>query len=292
MSMLIKGGMIHTMTARGSFVGDILIREDRIEAVAPEISLPEKNGACILNASGLTILPGLIDVHIHEGPETDESLLHSQHAAGVTCGLLWPEQEGRCFLFTSSGTEDTAVYAVLPDIYSDDQLCGCFQTHAAEGHRIACEIHSCQVCRRVLHAARRTQVNAILVHLTGCDALLEEIAESGCPVVLGVNHQRCGNPWELAHKLTQLGVQVALTCNYPTAKLCHLPVCGALCAREGQDRQHVLSMLTSTPAAISGLSGRGVIEMDVPADIVIYDGDPLLLSTSHVMTIAGGKIRH
>lgn len=290
--MLIKGGLIHTMTAQGSFVGDILVRKDRIETVAPDIRLDGEESPCILNAEGLTILPGLMDVHIHEGPEMEASCLHSTHASGVTCGLLWPEQEGRCRLLMAYGVEDIPIYAIQPGLHTDAQFHERFLARAADNCRIACEIDTPQECRRVLEAVRRTQVKAILVHLTGCETLLDDVAHSGCPVVLGVNHQRSGNPWEMARVLTELGVQVALTCNHPYARLCHLPLCAALCVREGMDRDRALHMITTAPAAISELSGRGVIEAGAAADFAIYDGDPLLLATSHVMTIAGGKIRH
>lgn len=292
MTVLIKGGLIHTMTTAGCVVGDILVRDDRIEAVAPHIDLPEEHSVCILNAEGLTILPGLMDVHIHDGPEMEVSCLHKIHTAGVTCGLLWPEQEGRCRLITASGMENVPICAVQPGKHTDAQLRKRFLTHAADNCRIACEINAPQECRRVLEAVCRTQVKVILVHLTGCETLLDDVAHSGCPVVLGVNHQRTGNPWEMACKLTELGVQVALTCNHPYAKLCHLPLCAALCVREGMDSDRALHMITTAPAAISGHSDRGMIKVGARADFAIYDSDPLLLATSHVMTIAGGKIRH
>lgn len=292
MTMLIKDGLIHTMTAQGSFVGDILVREDRIETVAPDIRLDGEERACILNAEGLTILPGLMDVHIHEGPEMEASCLHSTHASGVTCGLLWPEQEGRCRLLMAYGVEDIPIYAIQPGKHTDEVLQERFRALAADDCRIACEIHNSQECGRVLKAVHSTGIKAILVHLTGCETLLDDVARSGCPVVLGVNHHRSGNPWEMACRLLQLGVQIALTCNHPYAKLCHLPLCAALCTREGMDRERALHMITAAPATISGLSGRGAIEAGARADFAIYDGDPLLLATSHVMTIAGGKIRH
>lgn len=292
MTMLIRAGLIHTMTAQGSFVGDILVRGNRIVAVAPSLSLPAEHSVCILDATELNILPGMLDVHIHDGSETDVMLLRSPHASGVTSGVLWPEQEGRCRLLTSDGMEDIAIEAIQPSRYTGVRLHERIRSIADEGCRVACEIHSPEDCKQVLDAVRTTQVKVLLVHLTGCESFLKEFVHSGCPVVLGVNHHRSSNPWAMACKLDQLGVTVALTCNYPDTKLCHLPLCGALCAREGMDRERVLRMVTAAPAAISGLSDRGVIKVGARADFAIYDGDPLLLATSHVMTIAGGKIRH
>jgi Tol biopolymer transport system component/imidazolonepropionase-like amidohydrolase len=41
----------------------ILVRDDRIEAVGPDVVIP--TGAHVVDASGTTIIPGLIDVHAH-----------------------------------------------------------------------------------------------------------------------------------------------------------------------------------------------------------------------------------
>lgn len=292
MTMLIKGGLIHTMTGQGSFVGDVLVRDGRIVAVGPEIEPPHKDSTCLLDAKGLTILPGLIDAHIHDGPENGETLLRSAHSSGVTSGLLWPEEERRCLLLTSSGGESSAIHIIDPDEYTDAQLHDRFLALAAEGCRIACEIHSVQECRRVLMVVHSTRVRAILVHLTGCEEMLEAVALSGCPVVVGVNHSRISSPWTMACNLSALNVPVSLTCNHPDAKLRHLPLCAALCVREGIARESAMHMVTTAPASLLGLSDAGVIASGARADLAIYDGDPLLLASSHVMTIAGGKIRH
>ncbi|MCX6016580.1 MAG: amidohydrolase/deacetylase family metallohydrolase, partial [Chloroflexales bacterium] len=60
---LIRGGtLIDPSTNRnGSF--DVAIRRDRIAAVAPHIA-PE-SARHIIDATGLLVLPGLIDVHTH-----------------------------------------------------------------------------------------------------------------------------------------------------------------------------------------------------------------------------------
>lgn len=63
--ILIQGGTLHTMTERGVFVGDLLLEGGKIACVAEQILPPP--GACVLNARGLHVLPGLIDAHSHLG---------------------------------------------------------------------------------------------------------------------------------------------------------------------------------------------------------------------------------
>lgn len=64
--ILIKGGLLHTMQDEGEpvFTGDILVENGKIVEVAASIEAPD---AKIINASGLHVLPGLIDAHSHIG---------------------------------------------------------------------------------------------------------------------------------------------------------------------------------------------------------------------------------
>ena len=288
--MLIRGGKIHTMTAQGTSTGDILVEGGRIVAVGAGLDAPPDS--CVLDAQGLTILPGLIDAQIHDGPETDDSLLQESQQGGVTTGLIWPEDEGLCRFITREGTRESRIHAVRTERRTDAQLHDTFLTLAESGLRIACEVSSAKECRRVLQAVHSARVKVILAGLAGCVELAEAVALSGCPVILGVAESRGESPWRLAVQLSQLGVPVALSCSFPRAKLRHLPLCAALCVREGMERTQAMRMITGAPAGLLGLPDAGCIKPGARADFAIYDGDPLLLATSHVMTIAGGKIRH
>lgn len=292
MTMLVKGGFIHTLTDKGSFKGDILVRCGKIEAVESHIDLPEEGNACVLDANGLTILPGLIDAHIRAGAEGVEGILQGADAFGVTAALLWPDEEGPCRLLTPDGITDSAVHALSLLRNTDAQLHDRFLALAGNGLRPACEIHSAEECRRVLQTVHSTRVKAILVYLMDCEELLEAVSLSGCPALLGVIRYSRMSPWTTACRLDALGVPVSLTSSSPSSKLRHLPLCAALCVREGMDRERALRAVTAAPGALLGLSEAGRIAPGCRADFVLYDGDPMLLATSHVMTVAGGKIRH
>ena len=60
---LIRGAHIFDGTGAAASVGDVLIRSDRIVAVGPNIRAPR--GARVVDARGLTLLPGLHDLHTH-----------------------------------------------------------------------------------------------------------------------------------------------------------------------------------------------------------------------------------
>jgi N-acyl-D-aspartate/D-glutamate deacylase len=61
--LLIHGGEVYTGDGKAPFVGDVAIRGDRIVYVGPAANAPR--AAKTLEAQGMSVLPGLIDVHTH-----------------------------------------------------------------------------------------------------------------------------------------------------------------------------------------------------------------------------------
>ena len=63
--LLIQNGLLFTMDSQRPLQGDMLIRDGKIERIAPSIS-PAKD-MDVLDANGLHVLPGFIDAHSHIG---------------------------------------------------------------------------------------------------------------------------------------------------------------------------------------------------------------------------------
>ncbi|SLN75580.1 metal-dependent hydrolase family protein [Oceanibacterium hippocampi] len=63
MTLILRGGKIIDGTGAAPFLGDLVITEDRISAVGPSAETPP--GATVVDATGHTVLPGLIDPHVH-----------------------------------------------------------------------------------------------------------------------------------------------------------------------------------------------------------------------------------
>ncbi len=62
-TLLIKQGYIIALDGAGRrFYGDILIRDDRIERIAPRI---EAQADKVIDASGMLVLPGFVQAHLH-----------------------------------------------------------------------------------------------------------------------------------------------------------------------------------------------------------------------------------
>ena len=61
MTLLIRGGTV--VTAEQTFRADVLCRDGLIAAVEPDLEAP--NGARIVDAGGMLVMPGGIDPHTH-----------------------------------------------------------------------------------------------------------------------------------------------------------------------------------------------------------------------------------
>jgi Tol biopolymer transport system component len=111
-SIVLRGAQIVTM--RGDEViadGDVLVTDNRIVSVGPRDSARVPEGARIIDAAGMTIIPGFVDTHAH-WTEIRRGVLDMQNwsffanmAYGVTTGRD-----------PQTGTNDTFAYQDLVDI--------------------------------------------------------------------------------------------------------------------------------------------------------------------------------
>ena len=60
--ILIKNGMVMDGTGASAFRADVIIRGDRIEDVG---SFPHAQASKTIDAEGLAVAPGFVDVHTH-----------------------------------------------------------------------------------------------------------------------------------------------------------------------------------------------------------------------------------
>ncbi|MGI6550317.1 MAG: dihydroorotase [Syntrophomonadales bacterium] len=83
MTLLIKGGRIIDPANQIDMTGDVLIEDGRIKEVSPSIA---SNGAEFVNAEGMIVCPGFIDMHVHlrePGLEYKETIASGVRAAAV-----------------------------------------------------------------------------------------------------------------------------------------------------------------------------------------------------------------
>ncbi|HEX6868503.1 MAG TPA: amidohydrolase family protein, partial [Candidatus Limnocylindrales bacterium] len=67
--LVIRGGTV--VTALGSHAADVAVSGGRIEAIAPDLSGPAAAADEVIDATGLLVLPGVVDVHTHTRVASD-----------------------------------------------------------------------------------------------------------------------------------------------------------------------------------------------------------------------------
>ena len=79
-SLLIANGNLIDGLGNPVAVGDVLINDGKIAAVGKDLTNEARDGAVVLDASGMTVMPGLIDAHCHisfdEPNSNDELFFH------------------------------------------------------------------------------------------------------------------------------------------------------------------------------------------------------------------------
>ena len=87
--LLVRGGKIVDVERRQLVEGDVWIHEGRIAAVGPSAAAEAPSGVPELDAQGLVVAPGLIDMHVHlrEPGQTAKETIATGTAAAVAGGF-------------------------------------------------------------------------------------------------------------------------------------------------------------------------------------------------------------
>lgn len=296
MRLLIQNGLLHTQSALGVFQGDIYTEDARIVAVGRQLEAPA-DVTHVIDATGLHVCPGLIDAHMHliRAADTLEhdltAIAHEALHAGVTTCALWPGDGQACMIRHGEHPASApGLVHLTMDGKGDRTLLDILQAAVRGEYRLACEVYGVAQAKRILALIRGTGAQVILTHLNSCSPLADWLEEAACPTILGACCFRGqGNAYALAAELQQRGLTVALTGDYPATKLHYLPMSAGLCVQAGLDAEAALRMVTLDAARLLGVAEEvGSIEPGKRADLAIFDGDPLRLASSCVMTITGG----
>ena len=148
-----------------------------------------------------------------------------------------------------------------------------------------------------IRIAKEFGLNLTLDHCTEGHLVAEKIAESGFSAIVGpsLSSRSKYEVRELDFKtpgvLRKAGVTVAITCDHPVVRIQYLPLCAGIAAKEGLGEIGALRAITIDAAKIAGVDKRlGSLKEGKDADIVIYEGSPLEIKGTALMTIVDGKI--
>lgn len=84
--LLIKNGRVMDPKSGLDQVCDVLVEDGKIVKIAPQIS---EKGAEVINATGLVVAPGLVDIHVHfrEPGQTHKEDIHTGALAAAAGGF-------------------------------------------------------------------------------------------------------------------------------------------------------------------------------------------------------------
>ena len=148
-----------------------------------------------------------------------------------------------------------------------------------------------------IRIAKEFDLNYVIVHGTEGYMIADGLKKAGARVLAGPFLCDRSKP-ELrnltpanAGILSAKGIPTAIVTDHPVIPLQYLPTCAGLAVREGMDPEEALKALTINPARICGIDGAvGSIEVGKDADLVVFDANPLEMTSKPKMVIAGGQI--
>ena len=182
---------------------------------------------------------------------------------------------------------DISVEALLPVLRGELKL----KVHA----------HRADDILTALRLAREFGLSITIEHCTEghliLDVLKEQIAELGAGIILGpllserAKIEMKNLTFHAPKLLYDAGIPFALMTDHPVTPIQYLPICAALCVRDGLDEETALKSITINAANITGLGARvGSLEPGKDADIAIFDAHPLDFRSHCVCTIINGQV--
>ncbi len=137
-------------------------------------------------------------------------------------------------------------------------------------------------------------VRLVLAGVAEAWKVTEILLAHDIPVLINVldnlpqNFDRLGARLDQARLLSVSGVRFALMSGSPYSEFRSLTQAAGVAVAHGLAWEQALLAMTSVPAEIWGLEGLGKIELGAKADLVIWSGDPLEVSSAPVVVMVDG----
>ena len=158
-------------------------------------------------------------------------------------------------------------------------------------------VHRADDIFTAIRIAKEFGLGLTLDHCTEGHLIAREIAASGFPAIVGpslasrTKEEVAYSDFKTPGILHRTGVTVALTTDHPVSRIQYLPLCASLAAKEGLGGQAALRAITIDAAKICRVDHRlGSLQEGKDADLAIFDGDPMEITSSVCMTMINGKV--
>lgn len=149
-----------------------------------------------------------------------------------------------------------------------------------------------------IRIAKEFNIDIVLDGVSDAHLVMDEIKESGFPVIVHATMARPGGDAEnlsltTASKLKSAGIPVALQSGYegyvPKTRVVLYEA--AMAAANGLSQRDALALITIDAAKLLGIDDRvGSIAVGKDADLALYDGDPFEFVTHCIGTIINGEL--
>jgi len=164
------------------------------------------------------------------------------------------------------------------------------------GGRVVFFVERANDIREVVRFAKARGMKPVIAGAAEAWAVARELAEAGVPVILDPleslpdDFDRLGSRFDNAKLLHEAGVAIAFSQTDSFQLRKNRQLAGNAVAH-GLPWEAALAAITSSPAAIFGLGVRGRIEAGQAADLVLWSGDPLEVTTvAEQVWIAGNPV--
>jgi imidazolonepropionase-like amidohydrolase len=151
--------------------------------------------------------------------------------------------------------------------------------------------------RAALRIARERRLRLVIAGGVEAWRVADELAAAKVPVILdptrNLPDDLVGGDVrdDLATVLDEAGVTVAISTLGGTWNVRTLRQLAGVAVAHGLPWDKALAAITTVPASIYGAADRGTIARGAPADLVVWSGDPLELSSRPEVVIVGGVVQ-
>lgn len=150
-----------------------------------------------------------------------------------------------------------------------------------------------------LRLADEFDIDVTIEHCSDGDIISDILKRKNAAVNLGPTLTDRSKPelknlsFETYKNLSDLGLSVAIITDHPEITIENLPLCAALAAANGMDKDKALAAITHNAAKNCRIADRvGSLEVGKDADIAIFSNSPVEYGAKCVMTIINGEIIH